>query len=127
MKKSLFKRVHLFGVVLIAFVLLISKSAIAANHSKTLEAYFNGITVYFNGATVTSFDLEGNVAEPFTVDGSMYLPLRTVCDALGQNVEWDGATNIAVYSGIRLGELSVLEWSDIDFDKKIIKISKQLQ
>jgi integrase len=33
----------------------------------------------------------------------------------------------AVFSGVRLGELSALEWSDIDFDKKTLAVSKQLQ
>lgn len=35
--------------------------------------------------------------------------------------------NIALYTGVRLGELAVLEWSDIDFDNKTLNISKQLQ
>jgi integrase len=30
----------------------------------------------------------------------------------------------AIYTGARLGELSALQWKDIDFDKQIIKISK---
>ena len=35
--------------------------------------------------------------------------------------------NIVIFCGLRLGELSNLEWSDIDFDKETISISKQLQ
>jgi len=31
------------------------------------------------------------------------------------------------FSGLRAGELAALEWSDISFDKKTIKISKQIQ
>ena len=107
MKKSLFKRAHLFGVVLIAFVLLISTTSIATNHSRTLEAYFSGITVYFNGSAVTSASLDGKVIEPFTADGRIYLPLRTLCDALGQDVEWDDATK-SVYIGARPDDIAAL-------------------
>ena len=107
MKKSLFKRAHLFGVVLIAFVLLISTSSIATNHSKTLEAYFSGITVYLNGSTITSASLNGEVNEPFIVDGRIYLPLRTLYDALGQHVEWDDATK-SVYIGARPDDIAAL-------------------
>lgn len=34
---------------------------------------------------------------------------------------------LALFGGMRLGELAGLEWSDIDFDNKILKISKASQ
>ena len=49
-------------------------------------------------------------------------------DALeGEPLKYQVMLNIVLYTGIRLGELSVLEWSDIDYGERAIKISKQLQ
>ena len=44
-------------------------------------------------------DANGNTVEPFIIDGTTYLPVRAVSNALGLNVGWDDAT-----STVSLGE-----------------------
>jgi hypothetical protein len=43
-------------------------------------------------------DANGKVVEPFISDGTTYLPVRAVCQALGKDIIWDGDTN-SVYIG----------------------------
>ena len=43
-------------------------------------------------------DANGNVVEPFTMNGTTYLPVRAISNAFGKDVEWDGATQ-SVYIG----------------------------
>ncbi len=41
-------------------------------------------------------------------------------------IKYQCAIYIAVFAGARLGEVNALKWSDIDFDKHTISVSKQL-
>lgn len=44
--------------------------------------------------------------------------------AKNQGHEWYPIWSMAIYTGMRSGEMFALKWSNIDFDKKIIKISE---
>ncbi len=43
-------------------------------------------------------DANGNVVEPFTMNGTTYLPVRAISNALEKDVEWDGEA-FSVYIG----------------------------
>ena len=60
--------------------------------TKMLEAHYNDIKIEINGVTAETKDVNGNSAEPFIVDGTTYLPVRAIAQALGKNVSWDGDT-----------------------------------
>jgi len=94
----MFKRLQGFisGVV-VATILFSAVTAFAAN-TKTLQAVFSGIKIYVDGVKITPKDPKGNVVEPFVVDGTTYLPVREVAEALGKDVNWDGSTQ-SVYIG----------------------------
>lgn len=70
----------------------------ASSVSKQLTAYYNNIKLVVAGEEVIPKDANGKVVEPFVIDGTTYLPVRAVGEALGQAVSWDGATN-TVYIG----------------------------
>ncbi len=54
--------------------------------------------------------------------------LKMMLDLLEkEHIKYQAMINIVLYCGLRLGELSVLEWSDFNFNKKLLKINKQLQ
>jgi len=90
--------------MLMAFILSTTVPVVAASSTKTLNAYYNNIKVVVNGQPASLRDANGNVVEPFVVDGTTYLPVRAVADVLGTSVFWDGPT-YTVYLGRMDGKL----------------------
>lgn len=82
----------IIGVVITVSTVLASTGAV----QKTLE--YNDVKITLNGNTVTPKDANGNVVEPFIIDGTTYLPVRAVSNALGLYVEWDGNTKTVMLS-----------------------------
>ena len=91
-----------FILILLASVILISASALAISIADTrqITATFNNIKIYVDGQLIAPKDGLGRPVEPFIVDGTTYLPVRAVAEALSKNVEWDGP-NQSVYIGIK--------------------------
>lgn len=67
-----------------------SSVATSAIVTKNLQAQYMGITLQVNGQTVTPTDGKGNPVEPFAVDGTIYVPIRTLGEVLGKPAQWDG-------------------------------------
>lgn len=84
--------------------LLLSSVVYAATRTKTLTAYYNDIQLVVDGVSITPKDANGTVVEPFIVDGTTYLPVRAVGEALGKTVDWDGRSH-TVYVGEKLGDM----------------------
>jgi hypothetical protein len=108
------------GAVLM-FVISMTVPVLAAGVQRQLTAHFNNIRVVVDGNLITPRDGLGNVVEPFVVDGTTYLPVRAVAEALGQTVEWEGTTQ-TVYIGARPGTVRYLtdvapahQSSDVNF------------
>ncbi len=92
------KRVQgLIADVLIG-VMLTSGMVFAKQISETAELFYNNIKIYIDGGEIVPKDANGNVVEPFTMNGTTYLPVRAISNAFGKDVEWDGATQ-SVYIG----------------------------
>lgn len=70
----------------------------AANGSILKELWYNNIKITLDGKNVTPTDANGNYVEPFTIDGTTYLPVRAISNALGINVDWNGNTNTVILS-----------------------------
>lgn len=68
--------------------------AASLNVQKTLE--YKNIGVTLNGEKLKLKDAKGNSVEPFMLDGTNYLPVRALAEALGLSVSWDSATNTVV-------------------------------
>lgn len=58
----------------------------------TKELSYNDIKITLNDQKLTPTDANGNYVEPFIIEGTTYLPVRAVANALGLNVDWDGTT-----------------------------------
>lgn len=58
----------------------------------TKEIYYNDILITLNGDEVKPTDANGEYVEPFIMDGTTYLPVRGIANALGMDVEWDDDT-----------------------------------
>ncbi len=64
----------------------------AANGTKNISATFRNIKIVVDGKEVSTS------AEPFIYNGTTYLPIRAVGEAVGKEVTWNAGTN-TVYLG----------------------------
>ena len=68
-------------------------TASGRNSSRTITQYFRGIRILLDGELVIPRDSDGVVVDPFIIDGTTYMPVRALADALGASVDWDSATS----------------------------------
>lgn len=81
-----------FGI-LTAFLLIgLLGTALAVGYQKQATLTYDGIKITLDGAAIVPTDANGNAIEPFAIDGTNYLPVRGIANALGLGVDWDGAT-----------------------------------
>lgn len=77
-----------------------------------------GINIYMNDTLFLPKDGNGNPIEPFVYNGTTYLPVRAISEALNIPVQWDGETS-SVYLGKHSGTTPVAWLGQMDyFDKK---------
>lgn len=81
----------LSGFLTAALIIALCFPAFAST-VRQLNANYSGIKITLDGAEIVPTDANGATVEPFTVDGTTYLPVRAIANALGLVVEWDGAT-----------------------------------
>lgn len=88
---------------------------------------YNDIKITIDGTPVATND----TTEPFIIDGTTYLPVRALAEALGLKVEWDGTTNTVILSSCTDNKVCVTSGSKYHIDncrylKKVkIYISKE--
>lgn len=87
------------GVVASAVFVGLIGTAAATVGSRTVQADYSDIKVILNGEKITPKDANGLTVEPFAVNGTTYLPVRAICDAVGLDVGWDGETNTVLLYG----------------------------
>lgn len=93
MKNSKRWKDMLIGGAIAATALTLAVPALAATGSRTVRVDYSDIKLVVNGKTVTPRDGNGDVVEPFTIDGTTYLPVRAVGNALDMDVAWNGSTH----------------------------------
>lgn len=86
------KRIITLALVLVLIFSLASTVSAVANTIQTNITY-RDIKITLNGGTVDSKDANGKSVEPFIMDGTTYLPVRAVAEALGLEVKWDSKTS----------------------------------
>lgn len=62
------------------------------------------VKIVIDGKEITPRDANGKRVDPIIIDGTTYLPVRAVAEALGKEVYWDGP-NYTVYLGKMSGQL----------------------
>ena len=61
---------------------------------------YRDIKIVLDGTLIIPRDANGDVVDPFILNGTTYLPLRAVAGALGLGIQWDGPTStITLTSG----------------------------
>ena len=100
----LMKRIKILGIIVVMLAVLMT-TVFATVGSRTVELMYNNIRIMLNGREVVPTDAYGNAVEPFIIDGTTYLPVRAIANALGLNVGWNDETktvildNTDVFSG----------------------------
>ena len=102
----MFKRFQgfLFGC-LVCFTL--TSVVIAKTGTEPIQAFYNNIKIYVDGIKIDPKDASGKTVEPFIYNGTSYLPVRAVGEAIGKTVIWDGTTQ-TVYLGEKPGDTQFL-------------------
>lgn len=81
----------LIGIITGTIISATTGFALNGSIQKMLE--YRDIKICVDGERITPMDAEGNYVEPFIIDGTTYLPVRAVANALGKEVSWDGNTH----------------------------------
>ena len=83
--------------IILMFALFLTTSYAANTYRKTI-AVTSGVNVEFNNEAIDMTDANDKAVEAFIYNGTTYLPVRAVGNALGKQVSWDGKTK-TVYLG----------------------------
>lgn len=115
MKNRANKSSFLLGVLTTLMVVSLATPVIAAA-SKTIEV-FTGVKIYVDDKQLNPTDVNGNPVDVFIYNGTTYLPVRAVSDAVGKAVQWDGATQ-SVYLGKHSSSSPAAHLSKMDYFTK---------
>lgn len=85
----------------------------AVSNGKNVTVY-PGVNIYVDDQKLNPKDVNGNPVEVFIYNGSTYLPVRAVSEALGKPVQWDGSTS-SVYIGKHSSDNPAAWLSDMDY------------
>lgn len=80
-------------ILALCLALVLAAPAAASQETKTVSITYRGISLTLDGQPIVPVDAEGRSVEPFILDGTTYLPVRGVANALSLDVAWDGTTN----------------------------------
>lgn len=102
----------LSGVLTALLVVSLASPAFAALAGKMIQVY-TGVNVYVDDVLVEPRDANGNPVEVFVYNGTTYLPIRAIGNALGKTVQWDAKTSSA-YVGKHSGDKPAVWLQDLD-------------
>lgn len=112
MKKQHNVRSFLAGVLVTLLVVSMVPSALAAAGMNI--TVYPGVSIYMDDAKLDPTDANGKPVEAFIYNGTTYLPVRAVSEALGQVVQWDGSTK-SVYIGKHASDKPAAWLSQMDY------------
>lgn len=90
------KRIQGFIIGVLIYLLVFGGATFAAEIYKQLEVTYRDIKIEIDGETITPKDAAGNIVEPFASNGTTYLPVRAIGEALGKEVDWDNETSTVI-------------------------------
>lgn len=101
----------LFLCGMLAAVLLLPSALAAAGMTITVSP---GISIFINDQKIEPKDANEQPVEVFSYNGTTYLPVRAVSDALNMPIQWDGSTR-SVYIGRHASEKPAVMLKDLDY------------
>ena len=91
-------------VFLLAAVLFVAAAvpAYAAMTGKDITV-FSGVNIFVDGRELHPTDVKGNEVDAFIYEGTTYVPLRAVGEALGAEVSWNKETKTVYVNSEKTG------------------------
>lgn len=95
-------------LLMCVLVIGIAGSVSAAVAQRDAKLTYKNISIQINGSKITPKDVTGKAVEPFIIDGTTYLPVRAVGEAVGYEVDWDNATStVTMNNALSTDEISL--------------------
>lgn len=113
MKKHSRVRDVFLGALIATLLFSLASPAFAALTTMSIEA-FTGVKVYVNDQLVDPRDANGNPVDVLVYNGTTYLPIRAVGNALGMAVQYDAATQSA-YLGAHNSQIPAFYLDELDY------------
>lgn len=99
-------KAYVLGVLSTLMVIGLVGTGYAA-YQKQATLDYVGVKITLDGQEITPTDANGNAVEPFIMDGTTYLPVRGIANALGLGVEWNAESHtVALSRGSQAGSSS---------------------
>ena len=118
MKRN-WKSLMVSGTVLTVLAGALTLPALASVGQRTAALHYQNIKVTLDGRTLDLTDSRGNEVEPFTIDGTTYLPLASISKALGMDVRWDADTNTVILNTKGTGTTAAESYIGVERAKEI--------
>lgn len=84
-------------ILVAAAAITLSAPVNAASSAKNITVYTD-VSIFIDGVELHPTDVNGNPVDTFLYNGTTYIPLRAVSEAMGKAVKWDGKSR-TVYIG----------------------------
>lgn len=114
------ERMKGFVVGITLATVLMSTSVFAQTYKKQLTAVYKNIKIVIDGNTIIPKDANGKKVEPFVVDGTTYLPVRAISEALGKPVKWNENTKEVIIGTEPIREEAIF-FKDKAFESEVRK------
>ncbi len=109
------KRLQGFIAGALSALIITGGTALALNSTTLYDVITSGVSIVIDGSKLIPKDANGNTVEPIIYNGTTYLPVRAIANALGKAVYWDGP-NYTAYLGEMKGQLEYPTVSINDVD-----------
>ncbi|HHU70075.1 MAG TPA: copper amine oxidase N-terminal domain-containing protein [Thermoanaerobacterales bacterium] len=119
------KRTTIVVMVILASIIFASATH-ATSATKKIDALYQNIKIIVNGKQAAA------TPEPFIYDGTTYVPIRLVSEALGATVNWDGVNkkvivDLKTEDPVSKQELESLRMQGYYKDSEIARLTKELE
>lgn len=83
-------KAFLSGVIITLGTIILCNTVFAAVTGTNISVFYNNIKILIDGNEINTKDVNGESEEPFIFNGTTYVPIRVVSEALNKIVQWDG-------------------------------------
>lgn len=110
-----FKKHSKIACICLVTLAIFCTTSYAASVVKAIQVTYDNIKIYVNDKLISPKDGNGKSVEPFIYDGTTYLPVRAISEALGKDVRWDGNTKSVYISEPKVIDESMVWLNDLDY------------